>query len=419
MILQNLLNKNNKNQHDQQMRHAQMLNGTLPIFSQFGESIYASDVVNSCVDVVATELSKLRPKHIRTDSNGMQTVVNGSLNRLFKFSPNDLMTTRDFLEKTVSLLFMNLNVFIYPTYDIITDRKSGAKRKEYTGLYPLNPSQVEFLQDEKGKLFVKFIFQTGIDYTLPYTDVIHLRKKFSVNDVMGGGINGQPDNEALLKVLQINDSVLQGLEKSIKTSMTVRGILKMNTMLDDGSQEKERKRFEEAIRKSETGILPMDLKGDYQDIKMDPKLVDKDTLDFLDNKILKNYGVSVAILSGDFTDDQYQAFYERVLESVVIGLGQGFSKCLFTKRELEHGNEIVFYQRDMMYLSTKNKLALIKTTGEQGLLNDNQKLHILGYGPIDGGERKTQSLNYINRDIIDEYQLKHGSSKNGKGDEGD
>ncbi|WP_218838240.1 phage portal protein [Bacillus sp. FJAT-45350] len=405
-----------KDNSTKQYTHAQMLNGYIPIFSQFGDSIYASDVVQTCIDVIATECSKLRPKHIRTDSNDIQTVVNGSINRLFKFSPNELMTTRDFIEKTIWLLFMNYNAFIYPTYDIVT--KNGVSRREYTGFYPLNPTQVDFLQDESGRLFIKLTFNTGQNYTLPYSDIVHLRKKFSVNEVMGGGANGQPDNAAILKVLGINDSVLQGLEKSIKSSLSIRGILKINTMLDDGKQDEERKRFEQAIKNSDTGILPMDLKGEYQDIKVDPKLVDKDTLDFLDNKILKFFGVSVPILTGDFTDEQYQAFYERTLESLIISLGQAFSKTLFTKRELEVGNEIVFYQRDMMYLNTKSKLSLIKTAGEQGLLTDNQKLQILGYGPIEGGERRTQSLNYISRDIIDEYQLKHGEIKVRKGDEG-
>lgn len=404
-----------KSNADKQYTHAQMLNGYLPIFSQFGDNIYASDVVQSCIDVIATECSKLRPKHIRTDPNGVQVVVKGNLNRLFKFSPNELMTTRDFLEKTIWLLFMNYNAFIYPTYDIVTS--NGVSRREYTGFYPLNPSGVEFLQDQTGEMFVKLTFNAGKSYTLPYSDVIHLRKKFSINEVMGGGAQGQPDNAAILKVLGINDSVLQGLEKSVKSSLSIRGIINIKTMLDDEKQQAERKRFEEAIKNSETGILAMDLKGDYQDIKVDPKLVDKDTLDFLDNKILKYFGVPVPILTGDFTDDQYQAFYERTLEGLIISLGQAFSKTIFTKRELEHGNEMVFYQRDMMYLNTKSKLSLIKTAGEQGLLTDNQKLQILGYGPIEDGERRTQSLNYISREIIDEYQMKHGPTKVGKGDE--
>jgi len=395
-----------------QMQYAKFLDGNLAIFSQFGQNIYASDVVQNCVDVIATEISKLMPRHIRTDKNGMQTTVNSSLNRLFKFAPNELMTTKDFLEKIIWLLELNCNAFIYPVYETKYDEQ-GNPYIIYTAFYPLDPKRVDFLQDSTGKLFVGLHFESGDNFTLAYSDVIHLRKKFSVNSIMGGGRNGQPDNAALLKVLEINDTVLQGLGKAVKTSLSVRGILKIATMLDDDKQKAERTRFESAISSGTTGILPLDLKGDYIPIAVDPKLIDKDTMEFMKSKVLDHFGVSLPILSGDFKDEQYSAFYEKTLEPILIGLSQAFSKTLFTERELQTGNEIVFYQRDMMYLSTKSKLELLKTAGEQGLLSDNQKLQILGYSPIEGGERITQSLNYVDKSLINEYQMKKAGAPQG------
>lgn len=411
-LFKNMFVKENK-----QTQHAKLLDGSMPIFSQFGSDIYASDVVQICIDCIATECSKLQPKHIRTDVNGMQSNVRGSVNRLFKFAPNELMTTRDFIEKIIWLLYMNYNAYIYPTYDIITS--NGAARREYTGFYPINPTQVTYLQDETNTLFVRFMFANGQEYTLPYSDVIHLRKKFSVNEIMGGGMNGQPDNSAILKVLEINDTVLQGLGKAIKSSLSIKGILKINTLLDDVGQKAERKKFEESLKSSESGILPMDLKGDYIDIKADPKLLDKDTLQFLQDKLLNYYGVSVPIFTGDFTDEQYQAFWEKTLNPIVIALGQAFSKTIFTSMELDIGNEIIFYQQDVNFLSTTSKTKLIEVMGAQGLLSDNQKLAMLGYPPIEGGERITQSLNYVDKAFINQYQLKRASGKGleGQGNE--
>lgn len=392
---------------NQQATYAKMLNGLVPIFSQFGHDIYASDVVQMAIDCIASEIAKLQPRHIRTDNNNLQAIPKSDINKLFKFSPNPLMTTHDFLEKVIWLLYMNYNCFIYPMYNMVSDGQGGYK-KEYTAFYPLNPSTVTFLQDAANNLFVKMDFLGGESFTLNYADVIHLRKKFSVNDIMGGGHNGQPDNAALLKVLQINDTVIQGLDKAIKTSLSVRGIIKMATMLDDDKQQAERKRFEESIKNGESGLVPIDLKADYIDLKPDPKIIDKDTMAFIQDKILSWYGVPLKILSGDFNDEEYQAFYEKTLEPLIISFGQAFSKVLFTSRELDFGNEMVFYHRDMMYLSTKSKLELIKIAGEQGLLTDDQKLHILGYPPLaDGsGSRRTISLNFVSTEIADEYQLK-------------
>ena len=390
----------------QNMQYVKMLNGYSPVFSQFGQNIYASDVVQMCIDAIATECSKLQPRHIRIDSNNMETTPKSSLNRLFKFSPNQLMTTRDSLEKIIWLLYMNYNAFIYPMFELKTDSE-GRVFREYTALYPLNPTTVTFLQDTTGQLFIEMRFANGDSFMLAYSDVIHLRKRFSVNDIMGGGLDGQPDNAALLKVLTINDTVLQGLEKAIKTSLSIRGILKINTMLDDDKQKAERDKLEAAIASGDSAILPLDLKGDYTPLNVDPKLIDEPTMKFIQDKILYWYGVPLKILSGDFNDEDYQAWYEKTLEPIVIGLGQAFSKAIFTQRELDVGNQIVFYHRDMMYLSTPNKLKLLEVAGAQGLLTDDQKLHILGYPPLpDGsGARRTISLNYVSTDIADEYQL--------------
>jgi hypothetical protein len=314
---------------------------------------------------------------------------------------------------------MNYNAFVYPTYDLVTDSRGNVTR-DYTAFYPLNPTSVTFLQDETGKLFIKMDFSGGNNFTLAYDDVIHLRKKFSVNHIMGGGTNGQPDNVALLKVLAINDTITEGLGKAIKSSLSVRGILKINTMLDDEKQAAERKRFEEAIASSQSGILPMDLKGEYVDLKPDPKVIDKDTMAFIQDKVLNWYGVPVKILSGSFNDEEYQAFYEKTLEPLIVSFGQAFSKTIFTQRELDFGNELVFYQRDMMYLSTPSKLKLLEVAGQQGLLTDDQKLAILGYPPLaDGtGSRRTISLNYISTEISDEYQLKRAGVKDNSQNEG-
>jgi HK97 family phage portal protein len=398
--------------------YAKFMGGYVPIFGQFGDNIYASDVVQVCIDVIATEISKLQPRHIRTDTEGMQTTPKSSLNRLFKFAPNELMTTRDFLEKVIWLLYLNYNAFIYPTY-VTTSDSTGKQVKTFTGLYPLNPTQVDFLQDESDRLYVRLYFFSGDNFTLPYSDVIHLRKRFSVNEIMGGGIDGQPDNDALLKVLQINDVILQGLEKGLKTSMSVRGVMKINTMMDDEAQKAERARFEEMMRSGDSAILPVDLKGDFTPINLDPKMVDKETMEFLDSKVQRWFGVSLPILTGDYTDEQYQAFYEKTLEPLVISLGQAFSKALFTTRELDIGNEVVFYHRNMMYLSTAAKLNLIKTAGEQGLLTDDQKLAILGYPPLEDGSgyRRTMSLNYIDVSLANAYQMGRKNKTQG-GDDG-
>lgn len=391
--------------------YSKMMNGSTPVFSQFGDNIYASDIVKNCISCVATEISKLSPRHIRTDNEGMQQTINDSITRLFRYAPNELMTTSDFLEKCVWLWYRKSNCFIYPVYEEVKGER-GIYR-DYKGFYPLDPIEVIFLRDLSETMYIKLIFQSGYNVTLPYEDIIHWRKDYSLNEFLGGDENGLPDNGPLLKVLKVNDTILQGLDKAVKASLSVRGILKINTMLDSDEQIEERERFEKKLSTNSSAVLPMDLKGDYIPINSTPTVIENTTLEFIQNKILNNYGVSYAILSGDFNDEQYQAFYEKILEPMIISLGQAFNKTLFTSNQMSYGDEVIFYPQKLLFTNVKNKIAVADILGSRGTLTDNQLLELFGYPPFKGGNVRRVSLNFINRELADEYQMINAKNEKG------
>lgn len=394
------------------LAYAKMMNGYTPVFSNFGEDVYASDIVQNAIRCICTEMSKLNPKHIRTDgTSGLQTVVNSDIGRLLKFGPNPLMTTSDFLEKITYLREINKNVYIYPTYNRIP-LPSGGYRREYTGLWPLNPVEVDYLQDSLGTLWIRFYFADGEPYTFLYSDIIHWRKDYTANDYVGGDANGKPNNDAMLKLLKVNDIVIQGIDKGVRAGLTIKGILKVNTMLDDEAQKQERLKFEAKMNDMQNGILAVDLKNEFMPITINPKVIDKDTIEFIDKRVLANYGVSLKIFNGDFTEEEYQAFYEKTLEPMIISLGRCFSR-LFTQRELEVGNEIIFYNQGLMFMNTKNKIAAVDILSRVGTLTDNEILAVFGYPPFEGGNIRNKSLNYINRDIADTYQLSKTNPRKG------
>lgn len=232
-----------KKPRNENMKYAEMLNGYIPIFSQFGQDIYASDVVQQAISCLVTELTKVNPFHIRKSGSDLIPVENSKIQRLLD-QPNERMTQSDFFEKVFWQLFLNFNAFIIPTY-----KKDSAGNKEYTALYPIQPTDVTFLQDPQGKLGIKFKFLNGYETILAYADVIHIRYRYSINELMGGNEFGQPDNKALLKTLELNDTLLQGVAKALKSSFSINGVIKYNTLLDDGKMEKNIKEIETRLAK--------------------------------------------------------------------------------------------------------------------------------------------------------------------------
>lgn len=388
----------------QGMRYAHMLNSGQPIFSQFGDNIYASDIVQSVIDCIVSEMTKLTPLHVR--KMGMdRTPVKGNIQKMLD-NPNPLMTKADFMSKVIWNLFLNCNSIIYPTYRI-KKNKDGTTEKEYTALYPLQPKYVTFEEDGSGQLFIKMQFENMQEFTLPYEDVIHIRYKFSFNDFLGGNKSGQPDNDALLKLLSMNENMMEGVLKAMKTSFNINGILKSGSMMDKDKVDKMVAEFNEKLKNNESGILGVDGKSDYVAITQKIQLIDEKILRFIDERILRKFGVSLAILNGDYTKEQYEAFYQKVIEPLIIAISQAFEKTLFTKREKEMGNSIVFLPRALIFMNTTQILEAIRLLGDRGELFGNENRMAIGLEPLEElvGVRM-QSLNYINTEYAKEYQLK-------------
>ena len=385
-------------------RWAPTASGYAPIYSQFGTNIYASDVVQQALKCIVDELKKLIPRHVRyvsSDPVPVQSDIQDVLN-----DPNPLMTTSEFIEKIAWLLLMNYNAFVIPTYRVWTDKQTGEERRYYESLWPIQPTNVDFIEDASGRLFVSFMFVNGQTTTIPYDDVIHIRYNYSVNQYMGGNELGQPDHEALLKTLELNRQLLNGVAKAMNASYAVNGIVKYNTLLDDQKMEAALAELERKLKNSESGFLPIDIKAEFVPFERKSEIVDGDTLKFIDAKILRNFGVPLDILTGDFTKDQYEAFYQKTLEPIIMSLAQAFTKKLFTKRERAFGNRIQFYPEELVFLSTEQKIRMIEQLSPTGGLFENEKRVALGLPPLPELEGKRyMSLNWIDANNAEQYQV--------------
>ena len=392
-IFDKLLHRKPKN-----WRYAPMVNGYSPIFSQFGTDIYASDVVKQAIKCIVDEIKKLNPTHIKF--NGTDPVPVRSTVQEMLDIPNPLMTTSEFLEKICWLLMMNYNVFIVPIYH--TDAQG---RRYYEAIYPIQPTVVNFIEDAGGRLFVNFQFRNGFDTTVPYDGLIHIKYNYSINDYMGGNQMGQPDNEALLKTLQLNEMLLQGVAKAMNSSYAVNGVVKYNTLLDDGETEAALKELERKLQNSESGFLPLDLKAEFTPFERKAEIVDDKTLKFIDEKILRNFGVPLAILLGDYTKEQYAAFYQKTLEPLIISISQAFTKKLFTRAELARGHQIKLYPKELIFMTVQQTLEMINILAPQGGAYLNEYRSWLGLRPLPELEgKRLMSLNWIDADKAAEYQ---------------
>ena len=260
--------------------YASWLANSQPIFSSFGKDIYLSDFVNNAIDRVASEIAKIEIKSI-VERGDLLQIQNDDITRLFRFKPNPLQTTSDFLANVEWLRRKNRNAFIYPQYEIIK-LPNGREFRRYIAFYPLKPQNV-YIGVNDGQVWeVRMDFEDGSSFTIPYQDLIHLKWRRGANTVIGGGDDyGQVNDYDIIRTIDALDKTIQGLPKSIEASLQIKGVYSAKTLADGVKMDKMRDDFESHITTSKSGMIATDLAGEFTLVRITPPNIDETTLKFI------------------------------------------------------------------------------------------------------------------------------------------
>ena len=393
---------------DGRAQYSAWLTNSAPIFTSFGNNIYLSDFVNNAIDRVASEISKIDVKSIVQYGDAL-SIQNDDITRLFRFKPNPLQTTSDFLSNVEWLRRKNRNAFVYPQYERVF--ANGREFKRYLAFYPLNPSAVYIGVNGNQVWEVKLDFQDGSSYTLPYSDLIHLKWRRGSNTVVGGGDDqGRANDYDVLRTIDALDKTIQGLPKSIEASLQIKGVYHAKTLADADKLNKTRDDFESHISTSKHGMVATDLAGDFTPVNINAPDIPEEAMKFLKSVLHERYGISEAIMSGNFTGDEHGAFYQTAIEDFINQFEQAMSACLFSAREQDVGHRIKGYYSKVSYLSTADKIKLTDLATKTRLMTLNQINGMYGIEPFDGGDVRLQSLNYADSTIVNQYQLSGGKA---------
>ena len=123
-------------------------------------------------------------------------------------------------------------------------------------------------------------------------------------------------------------------------------------------------------------------------------------------------------MNSTYNEDEWGAFYESVIEPFAILLSLEFTRKIFNAREQAYGNQIVFDSGRVIYSNNQTRLNMIKELVPYGLLTVNEAREILNLAPVEDVDKRLQTLNVVQADKANEYQLDENNSddsKNGGG----
>ncbi len=375
------------------LENAQLINSFNSLITNYNSKIYNDLTVRSCVDTIARHVSKLKPVHIIKDEDGRH-LQSTTINSLLNSRPNIYMSTADFLYKVTSQLLYYGNAFIFLQKDT---------QNNIIGFYPIDFATCE-LKEVNNALYLKFNFYTGKTIAVPYTDIIHIRRNFSSHDFLGQDAY-QPLQETLSNLFKARRSISNKVENSGKIS----GVLKIKGNVGQENWITQAKTFAKnfmSFTNDTGGIAAVDSSTDFVPITNKVESAEDTQLKYLQSEVYSYFGLTEAIVSGNYTETEWQAFYESIIESIKIQLSQEFTAKVFTDQERKYGNLIDFNSNRLTYASTANKVSMVKELGALGLLTTNEARELFDLPPVEDGDKRLVSLNYINAAKADEYQLK-------------
>ena len=385
-------------------KYSRMINANKVVFSSYGNDIHVSDIVNTAIHRRCEEVSKCKLKSvIEHQSPRHIEVLNDDLNALFAYRVNPMCGLKDFLYKVEYLKIVNKNCFIYWQYDEIPIPGTNRVRRVTRGLYPIEHANVK-LYTIDGEMRVELASISGeIVLDLPYSDVIHIRDGYGANPYLGGDSTGKANRRELLQNLKTIHVIKESVPKALEASLSLKGILSMKTVADVDKKKITRDEFENHLFDSKYGIVATDYESDFTPININATDIPSNTLSFVRDEILAPFGVSLPIYLGKWTDDDYTAFYQTAIEGDLLDIIEAMKLVLFTQKQVVHGHAIKAYDRLVQSLSFQRRQEIAEMTKDDALLSRCERRELLGYEPDDGPTRV--SLNYIDTDIANQYQL--------------
>jgi hypothetical protein len=109
-------------------------------------------------------------------------------------------------------------------------------------------------------------------------------------------------------------------------------------------------------------------------------------------------GISPKIVDGTFSEDEFQSFYESVIEPFALQMSLEFTK--------KCGADVQFSSERLAFSSAKTRISLLRELLPYGIISINEATKLLALPEVGDGDKRLQSLNFADSAIVNKYQLK-------------
>lgn len=343
----------------------QTLTAYSPAFTSWGGQIYENEMVVAAVDARARHVAKLQYHMEGTARTKLWTAT--------KTAPNPWYTWSQFLERCSNIYDVQNNLFIVPILD---------EMGEVAGYFPALPSACEVV-DRGGEPYLKYTFIGGQKRSVQLRRCAVVTKHQLKDDFFG------EKNTALTATMELVNIVNQGIAEGAKNAATYRFMAQLNSKAFDEDVRKERERFDRSNFQTGRGGGLLLFGNQYTNIKELSQrqfTVDPQQMALIKANVYDYFGVSEKIIRNEATGDELDAFFNGSIEPFAIKLSDALTKMVFSERERNGGNRILFTANRLQYMSVGAKISMAQQLGDRGVLTIDEIRELFNYAPLPDGK---------------------------------
>jgi len=354
-----------------------------PVFTSWGGQIYESELVRAAVDAMARHAGKLQ---YTMEGTARQKLYTATKNR-----PNPWYTWPVFLERCSNIYQVQNNLFIVPVLD---------SQGDVSGYFPVVPSLCEVVQ-HNGVPYLKYQFLNGQTRSMEL-DKVQIVPKHQLKDDFFG-----EKNTALDSTMRLADMIRQGIQEGVKNAASYRFMAQLTGKAFDEDLRKERERFDENNFKTGKGgglLLFGNQMQNIQQLKQEGYKIDADQMKLIQGNVYNYFGVSEKVIRNEATGDELDAFFNGAVEPFAIKLGDALSRMVFTEREQNGGNRILFTANRLQYMNINAKISMAQQLGDRGVLTIDEIRELFNYAPLPDGAGAYTPIRGEYKDVQDKNE---------------
>jgi len=377
-LLDKIFPNNKKQTQNLMMEYFKTLTAYTPSFTSYSGGLYEMDLTRAAIHTYAKHCAKLKPE--------IQGSAYKNLEKTLQFRPNPWMDTYKFLYRIATALKVENTSFIVPLY--------GDDAKTIVGLYPLRPQSAEVVET-KGVVWLRYTFANGEKAAIELDKVGIMTNHQYEDDLFGSR------NAPINPTMELLDIQNQGTQEAIRQSAVLRFMAKLGQNLRPEDIEKERSQFskQNLSADNQSGVMMFDSKySEVKQIDSKPFIVDDKQMELIQNNVYNYLGTNEKMLQNNFTEDDFNSYYEGEIETFALQASLVLTNMLFTTKEIAFGNQVMLTANRLQYASNKTKLEVSTQLYDRGLITLNQVMDIWNMSHVENGDKRVIRGEYVDID---------------------